>query len=481
VASPERLTTNVTTVEQRSLSYQQQVTKVDGQFRPIRLLEVELSRPLPAVPARDPETGLLSHAGLALARLHTQPLGLVHLSFDEAGLAPEALARQIWATLDKPIQEHLRQDGLPEAAELGAAGLPAMAAPPCTRERRLALADAPLLSVIIPTRDRPELLRTCLASLTALDYPDYEVLVVDNAPSSDETARVVAEMGRDLPRLRYLREERPGASHARNRGLEEAKGDIVAFTDDDTTVDRYWLAELVKGFRSEENVGCVTGNVLPQRLDTPARAWFGERGGFSRGFTRLVYDLDEHRSDHPLYPYNAMVFGSGNNMAFRTAVVRAIGGFDPVLDPASPAQGGEDSAAFFDVIARGYRLVYEPGALVRHLDRRDYEGLRRQMYGWGVGFTAFLVRSLLAHPRLLPGFVLRMPYTALLYLRGRIPYGKEQQQKLAPVLSPARTQELWRLEKAGYRDGLWAYWRSRWQVLRANRRYGSSAAGRGPH
>jgi cellulose synthase/poly-beta-1,6-N-acetylglucosamine synthase-like glycosyltransferase len=328
------------------------------------------------------------------------------------------------------------------------------------------------VSVIVPTRDRPELVRTCLAALTALAYPDYEVLVVDNAPSSEATARVVAAVAAATPRVRYLREERPGASYARNRGLKEARGEIVAFTDDDATVDRYWLAELVKGFGLGEKVGCVTGNVLPERLDTPAQAWFEERGGFGRGFSRRVYDLDKHRGENPLYPYAAMVFGSGNNMAFRTPLLRGMGGFDPALDPGSPARGGEDLAAFFETIVRGYQLVYEPAAFVRHLHRRDYEGLRRQMYGWGLGFTAFLVRSLLTHPRLIPDFALRLPYGLKVFLRGKVPYGKEKGTQLARLYSDELSRQLWREENAGYLHGLPAYARSRWNVLRVARRFG---------
>lgn len=443
----------------------------DG-FRPVLLLEVELSRPLPAVSAVDPTTGEAHKRVFTLVRLHTHPLGVAWLEIGEHGLAPDEFASQVWAHFQGRITEHLRQDDLPEMGELGPDGLPTMAAPPCTRDRRLVLEDAPFVSVVIPTRDRPELIRTCLASLSVLDYPDYEVLVVDNAPSSDATKVAVTEMTTIFPRARYLREDRPGASWARNRGLREARGEIVAFTDDDVTVDRYWLAQLVKGFGLADDVGCVTGNVLPRELATPAQVWLEERGGFRRGFERRIYDMGENRSGHPLYPFSAMMFGSGNNMAFRASVLRAIEGFDPALDPAGPALGGEDLAAFFEVVVRGHRLVYEPAAFVNHLHRRDYEGLRRQMYGWGVGFSAFLTRSLIRHPQLIPNFTVKLPYGLFVLLRGRMPYSQSVVDHLDGLLPVAQTRALRRVESAGYWHGTLAYMRSRQRVRRLIGRYG---------
>lgn len=441
-------------------------------FRPVRLLEVELSRPLPPVPASDPETGNRCVHAVSLVRLHTQPLGLVTFTVGAGGLLPDQYARLIWSSLGSRIAAHLRSDGLPAASRLDGSGLPEVPSPGCLEERRRLLTNAPFVSVIVPTHDRPELIRSCLDSMAALDYPRFEVIVVDNAPSTPAIAEAVKATCASVPVARYVREDRPGASWARNRGLLESRSEIVAFTDDDVVVDRYWLAELVKALQSEDNVGCSTGNVLPKRLDTPAQAWFEDRGGFSRGFVRRVYDASVHRPMNPLYPYSAMMFGSGNSMAFRSSVLRSIGGFDPALDPASPSRGGEDLSAFFEVIVRGYKLVYEPDAIVRHLHRRDFEGLRQQMYGWGVGFSAYLTRSLLAHPRLLPDFAVRLPYALAILIKGRIPYALDQAQQLARSYPAADTGDLWRLEHLGYLHGTLAYLKSVQRARRVTRQFG---------
>ena len=105
---------------------------------------------------------------------------------------------------------------------------------------REAAQDAPRLAratVVVPTAmSRPDQLRSCVRGLTELDHPDYEVIVVDNRPAGAPPV--------DLPGVRVVRETRPGISAARNRGLEEAGGEIVAFTDDDVEVDRSWLRAL---------------------------------------------------------------------------------------------------------------------------------------------------------------------------------------------------------------------------------------------
>jgi GT2 family glycosyltransferase len=262
--------------------------------------------------------------------------------------------------------------------------------------------------VVVCTRDRAERLNECLPTLLAQTYPCFEVLVVDNAPTTAKTADLLAKRYGGVARLRYVREDRPGLPWARNRGLLDARGEIVAYTDDDALADRYWLAALVSGFWAADNVACVTGLVMPAEIETPSQAWFEQFGGFSRarGFERLMFDLHTNRPREPLFPYLASRFGAGVNMAFSASALRAIGGFDPAF------LTGQDIEAFYRTIRKGYTLVYEPSAIVRHYHRRDYAGLRRQVGNYGSAFTAFLAKCVLEDPVVIARFIGALPHAA---------------------------------------------------------------------
>src|SRR5205814_5533882 len=117
------------------------------------------------------------------------------------------------------INEHLQKDGLPTLSGLDERGITSPRTPVCLEERERFLADAPFVSIIVPTRDRPERIATCLRSLLALQYPRYEVIIVDNAPATTATAELIQQTYQEVPQVRYLREDRPGPSAARNCGI----------------------------------------------------------------------------------------------------------------------------------------------------------------------------------------------------------------------------------------------------------------------
>src|SRR5579884_2906545 len=221
---------------------QLKIPQIDDQspeFMPMRILEIELGQPLLSISAFDEKKEVRYHRARCLIRLHMHPLGLVDLQIDGEELDPDQYATIIWLALHEQIKEHLREDDLPEATELNAEGLPSLCTPKCIAEREAFLQKAPFASVIVGTRDRPEQLAACLSSLLALHYPHYELIVVDNAPATQATAELVNKFAANCSYLRYVREDHPGSSWARNRGILEAKGEIIAFADDDVVVDPY--------------------------------------------------------------------------------------------------------------------------------------------------------------------------------------------------------------------------------------------------
>ena len=174
---------------------------------------------------------------LALIGLHSHPLGTIVLD-GASGIAWQAHASAVWSAMSEAINAHLTEDVLPAVAEASSLCATTPLAE-CARRRAAVLASAPPITVIVATRERPNDLRACLDSLLQLEYPAYEILVVDNDPVSDDTARLIEE---DFAaRVRYVRENRHGLAWAHNCGLKQVKTDIVAFTDDDVVVDQHWL------------------------------------------------------------------------------------------------------------------------------------------------------------------------------------------------------------------------------------------------
>ncbi|MFF7533614.1 glycosyltransferase [Streptomyces bobili] len=265
----------------------------------------------------------------------------------------------------------------------------------------------PFTSVVIATRERADRLAHALDSMLAQDHPDFEIVVVDNAPVTDAT-RVLVER-KYAERVRYVTEPVPGLAVAHNTGLAAARGDVVAFTDDDVVADPRWLTELTAPFAADPGLGCATGLILPARLRTPAQVLLESHGGFAKGFTPRTYDSAGPPADEPLFPFTAGRFGSGANMAFRTGVLRAVGGFDPATGAGTLARGGDDLYGFVRVLAQGHRLHYTPRALVWHHHRETWQDLETQAYGYGAGLTAYLTAILVNRPALLPAFLARLP------------------------------------------------------------------------
>ena len=449
-----------------------QRNQLEGQtptFEPAAVLHIELSEALPGTPTH-PETGKTYRRAIVLARLHMRPLGVIELRADGEAITTDQLARGIWEALGPKIIAHLRDDGLPEVSELPPSGISCAGAPPCLAPRQSFLASAPFVSVVIPTHNRPEQVVALVESIRASDYPSaqYEIIVVDNAPSSTATAERIEQRYPNSSQVRYVREDRAGSAHARTCGLKQARGEIVVFADDDVLVDERWLTEMARGFDTSGDVVCVTGLIMPMESETIAQGWFEQFGGYcNEECSRRLFNLTDHRAESPFYPYNAGSFGAGASMAFRRSFLLSTGGFDPALGPATPALGGEDIDVMLRVILAGHSLLYEPGAIVRHPPYREYAQLRRQIQGYGVGLTACLCKNVVTNPRVLPDFIGKLPHGLLFAFGARSAHHARKQADYP--------KELTWLEIRGLLYGPLAYLRSRWRLGRIARRLALSA------
>ncbi len=331
---------------------------------------------------------------LVLARLHRQPVAILHLDHRPGEEHLEDMFEAAWEQGREEILRHIESSScLPVPVDahslremLSAGGAPCPDRVPPRPPGRAA--------VIVCTVGDADVLHRALQSLSEMRCEDAEIVVVDNRPSSSGTRDLVESFRSPIP-IRYVAESRPGLSNARNAGVAAAAGAAyVAFTDDDVVVDPEWLGWLLAPF-AYPDVMAVTGLVMPLSLESAVQKRFEQYAGFGKGVRGESYDMVANRAeDRFLFPYWGGMFGSGNSMAFRHDALGAVGGFDPALGAGTPTGGGEDLAAFTDVILRGGRLAYEPRSVCWHEHRVDEDGLSNQVRNYGIGLTAVFWRYL---------------------------------------------------------------------------------------
>jgi ABC-type polysaccharide/polyol phosphate export permease/GT2 family glycosyltransferase len=231
-----------------------------------------------------------------------------------------------------------------------------------------------------------------LRSLRHQKLPPSEVIVVDNGGQ----AEIGALIQKILPEAQYFLERRPGLDFARNHALSVARGDVIAFLDDDALADPFWVLSIAESFAAFPEAGAVTGFILPLELETHAQELFEANGGFGRGFSRRVLPDDCKKKFGFKLPIIVEVIGigSGCNMAFRTTILKEINGFDEALDTGPPLPGGGDLDIFYRVLRSGHKLIYEPRAIVHHLHREAISELNYQLTGHSKSLSAFLFKTM---------------------------------------------------------------------------------------
>lgn len=217
--------------------------------------------------------------------------------------------------------------------------------------------ELPKVSVVVCSYNGGKTLRGCLASLMRLDYPDYEVLVVDDG-STDNTSEIAA----DFPQLEYHYQKNQGLSVARNVGAKLANGEIVAYTDDDCVADEHWLRYLVQSMNDQQVEAIGGPNITPD-----SDGWIAKCVAASPGNPSHVMLNDTHAEHVP-----------GCNMAFRRSTLLGIGGFDPQFRVA-----GDDVDLCWRLLDADLAIGYAPGAMVWHHRRATVKAYAEQQKGYG--------------------------------------------------------------------------------------------------
>lgn len=217
--------------------------------------------------------------------------------------------------------------------------------------------DMPRASVVVCAYNAQSTLQECLQSLAEVDYPELEVIIVNDG-SKDSTGEIAAQ----FPQFTTITQSNHGLSHARNVGAEAASGDVVVYTDADCVVDRDWLRLLMQGMLDQQVEAVGGPNITPH-----SDGWSAQCVAVSPGNPSHVM-LDDQYAEHI----------PGCNMAFRREVLLGIGGFDPQYRVA-----GDDVDFCWRLLDEGYSIGYASGAFVWHHRRETVKEYLKQQIGYG--------------------------------------------------------------------------------------------------
>ena len=254
--------------------------------------------------------------------------------------------------------------------------------------------DESFLTVVIATCADVEASVRCVAGVLDSQHAgEIEVIVVENRPRGSTVAEALADAFPGREDVRCVEEGRSGLANARNAGLRAARGELIAFTDDDVVVDRGWVSALREAFTARD-AACITGLIVPLELESEAQINHERFASYAKGFDERIYDIAEPPPEEPLFPYAAGHFASGANMAFRTETLRALGGLDGNLGTGTPARGCEDLDICIRLLQGGHRLAYVPRAIVWHRHPETEGGFRRRVFDYGAALGALLTKHL---------------------------------------------------------------------------------------
>jgi glycosyltransferase involved in cell wall biosynthesis len=239
--------------------------------------------------------------------------------------------------------------------------------------------DAPFFSVLIPTRNRADLIGDCVGGILAQQHPSCEILVLDQS-DGEATRQAVERAGADDPMVRYVRAGGRGRSRALNAGIPRAAGRWIVMTDDDCEPQPGWLAALEAEARAAGPRAAVVGRVLPGPAEpgmAPPPSTIEETE--PRDYTgRVCRD--------PVYP----------NFAVPREAFAELGLFDVRMSVGTDLPGGEDNDFGYRLLRAGWRILYRPGPAVIHRAWRTPQARTALKRAYGLGQGAFYAKHLAA-------------------------------------------------------------------------------------
>ncbi len=229
-----------------------------------------------------------------------------------------------------------------------------------------------MISICINTKNRPQQLLSCLDSINQNKYSDFEIIIIDQGQS----------ISRDIPeilsneKIKYFINKHISVGAAKNLAISKARGDIIAFTDDDCLVEKNWLEKINLSFKKNKDIIGLFGQVIPYSSDNNTGKICPSN--FTKKQKRLITKPCLHWKN----------VGLGNNMAFGKEVFKKSGGFKKWLGPGSIAGAAEDGELTLRILSKGYKILYEPEAIVYHNRWLTKDEYRRQCLSYSCGEVA---------------------------------------------------------------------------------------------
>ena len=348
---------------------------VDELVAPAAVRLVDLDAPLGDLELGSELRPIAYRSLLAVARLCGEPLGAVAVPVAPHGrVAGDWLAEVLRCELEPQLRDASARRGEARSRRRGSRGRPTA------------------VSVVVTGSHDPVLLERCLRSIFACDDTDFEVIVVERRAASDAIARL-DERFEDERRLHLVEDAGAGVSRARNAGLAAAAGEVVMFVDAAVVVDAQWINRCRTAFDRDRDVACVTGLILPPRLENDGQLACERFASVARGFRCKAFRLPNGRTTHPFLYYTPGSIGSGANTALRADAAREIGGLDVALGPGTPSFGGEDLDLYGRLLQAGHTVAYDPSVIVWQEHRGGMGQLRRHVVRQGVSVGAALAKQ----------------------------------------------------------------------------------------
>ncbi|HLF79266.1 MAG TPA: glycosyltransferase family A protein [Dehalococcoidia bacterium] len=282
------------------------------------------------------------------------------------------------------------------------------------------------ISVVICTRNRPELIGQAVGSVLACDHPDFELLVVDQS-SDDATERALAKYRSDV-HLRYMHVLRAGLAPARNLGLQQTAAPIIAFTDDDCTVPPDWLQSIERAFETNPDVDLMYG-------DTHRAPDMAEDLG-------VIPALAIARQEKLGKGYGFRIYGMGADFALRRRLLERVEGFDEALGAGGPLKAAEDFDFQFRTYRAGAVTLLCPDVWVDHYGLRRGSEWADTLKSYGIGDGAFYVK----HVRC--GDLLALKLLTVALMKGAL------RELLIPIRPRPSFKIYWRAFLTGMRNSM---------------------------